>query len=101
MSHDSNEKREKTQDRRNWTTKSKQNQNARRKGNLQILANIGSWKHQTSVDERKFFLKVSQKKQNTSRNKTMLQEPYKKDKYRGYSPRKTLGTILEVYQRRT
>ena len=31
----------------------RKNQNARGKGNLQILGNIGSWHHQTSGDERK------------------------------------------------
>ena len=40
-------------DRRNRLTKSRQNQNARRKGNLQILGLLGSWPHQTSGDKRK------------------------------------------------
>ena len=34
-----------------------QNQNPRRKGNLQILRNIGREHHQTCRDERKFFFK--------------------------------------------
>ena len=41
-----------THDGRNRTTKSRKNQNARRKGNLQVLVNIGSGHHQTSRDEK-------------------------------------------------
>ena len=49
-----NEKLETTPDRWNRTSKSKKkNQNTRRKGNVQIPGNIGSWHHQTSGDERK------------------------------------------------
>ena len=39
--------------RRNRTTKSRNNQNTRRKENLQILRNIGSGHHHTSGFERK------------------------------------------------
>ena len=53
MSHANIEKRETTQDGRNWTTKSRKNLNSRRKRNSQILGNIGSSNHQTSGDERK------------------------------------------------
>ena len=49
----SNEKWEMTHDRRNQTAKSRKNKYALRKGNLQILGNIGSWHHQTSGNERK------------------------------------------------
>ena len=42
MRHDNNEKCKTTKDERNRTTKSRKNQNARRKGNLQVLGNIGS-----------------------------------------------------------
>ena len=41
----------------NETAKPGKNQNARRKGNLKLLENIGSWRHQTSGDERKSFKK--------------------------------------------
>ena len=44
---------EMTPDGRNGTTKSRKNQNDRRKGKLQIHGNIGSGHHQTSRDERK------------------------------------------------
>ena len=37
----------------NRTTKSSNNQNVRRKGNLQILGDIGSWHDQTTGNERK------------------------------------------------
>ena len=40
-------------DGRNRNTKSRKNQNAGRKGNLQILASIGSRHHHISEDERK------------------------------------------------
>ena len=53
MCHANNEKRETTHDGRNRTTKLRKNQDAQRKGNLQILGNIGSGYHQTSGDERK------------------------------------------------
>ena len=42
MRHANNEKQETTHDGRNGTTKSRSNYNAWRKGNLQILGNIGS-----------------------------------------------------------
>ena len=42
MYHTSNEKRQTTHDGWSRTTKSSKNQNARRKGNLQILENIGN-----------------------------------------------------------
>ena len=42
MHHASHEKRQTTHDGRSRTTKSNNNQNARRKGNLQILRDIGS-----------------------------------------------------------
>ena len=48
-----NEKRETTHDERNGTTKSRRNKNARKKGNLKILRNIGSRHHQTRGYERK------------------------------------------------
>ena len=53
MWYASNEKQQTTPDGPNGTTKSRKNQNTRRKGNLQILRDIGSWHHQTSGDERK------------------------------------------------
>ena len=55
MCHVNNEKRETTRDRQNGTSKSRKNQNAWRKGNLQILENTGSEHHQTSRDDRKIL----------------------------------------------
>ena len=52
MCHANNKKRETKYDRRNSTTKSRINQNVRRK-KLQVFGNIGSGHHQTSRDERK------------------------------------------------
>ena len=57
MRHANNEKRKKIKNERNRTTKSRKNQNARRKGNLKVLGNIGSGHHQTSREERKKFRK--------------------------------------------
>ena len=48
-----NQKRERTDNGRNRTVKSRKNQNAWRKGNLRVLRNIESSHHQTSGDERK------------------------------------------------
>ena len=42
MHHANNEKRETKHDGQNEITKSRKNENAQRKGNLQILENIGS-----------------------------------------------------------
>ena len=92
----SNEKWQTTHDRRSRTTKSNRIQNARGKGNVQILWDIGSRHHQTSGNERKFFKRVSQKNQKITRDKILLQEPCQRDKYLGCPPRKILGTILEV-----
>ena len=39
--------------RMNRTTKSRKNQNVRRKENFQMLGNIKSWHHQTSGDKEK------------------------------------------------
>ena len=54
MCHANKEKQEMTYDRR-------KNQNARRKGNLLILGNIGSRHHQTSGDKRKKYLRKMRK----------------------------------------
>ena len=48
-----------TYNRRNRTTKSRKNQNARRKGKLQILGNIESGNQQNSADEIKNIKRVS------------------------------------------
>ena len=48
MSYANNEKREMTNDGRNRTSKSRKNKNSQRKGNLQILGNIGIGHQQTS-----------------------------------------------------
>ena len=92
-------KSRKWHDRRNQTTKSRKNQNAKRKGNEQILGNIGSWHHQTSGDERK-NKRVSRENQKVTWDKTILQELYKRDKYLGCPTHKILRTILGVDQRR-
>ena len=70
MSHANNEKRETTNDGSNETTKSRKDQNAQRKVNLQVLRNIGSGHHQTSGDERKKLKRISQKNEKTTWNKT-------------------------------
>ena len=49
--HAYNEKRKTTNDGRNGNTKSRKNQNHRRRWNLQILGNIGSGYHQTIKKE--------------------------------------------------
>ena len=48
MRHASNEKWQTTPNGRSRTTKSSSHQNTRRKGNLQILGDIGSGHHQTN-----------------------------------------------------
>ena len=81
MCHANNEKRKTTNDRRNGTTKSTKNQNARRKGNLQILENMGSRHHQTSSDEKK--IKVSQENKKKTKNKLLENKLYCKNLIKG------------------
>ena len=100
----SNAKRETTHDKRNRTVKSRENQNAKRKGIQQKLGNIERFKlirfKQICGDKRKKKEKiVSQKNEKASRDKTILQESFQMDKYLGSPPRKILLTILEVDQR--
>ena len=45
-------------------------------------------------------MKEKNLKKKGTRNQTIWQEPSKRDKYLCYPPRKILGTILEVYQRK-
>ena len=73
----------------------------RKKRNLQILGDIGSWYYQTSGNERKKLKRVSQKKQKITRDKTLQQDPCQRNKYLDCHPRKILGAILEVDQGRT
>ena len=53
MSHSNNIRWKETDNRRNKTTKSVNNYNAQRRGNLEVLGNIRSGHDQTSGDERK------------------------------------------------
>ena len=52
MRHANNEKQETTHDGRDGTTKPRKNQNARSKGNLQILGNIGNTIEQVVMKEK-------------------------------------------------
>ena len=90
MYHANNEEPETTHDGRNRTTKSRKNQSARRKENLQIIGNIENRYHQTSGDERKKFLKY------LWRTRKLLQT-----KLCSCPPSKIIGTILEVGEERT
>ena len=68
MCYSNIEKREKTHDERNWISKQGKNQNACRKGNLQIPGNIGNGHHHISGDERKKIKKsISEKRENYSK----------------------------------
>ena len=60
MCHASNEKWQMTHD-RSQTTKSSSHQNARRKGNIQILGNIGSWWAETKEKIKKEYLRRTRK----------------------------------------
>ena len=65
MRHANNEKQETTHDGRNRTTEPRKNQNDRRKGNLQILGNIGH--HQTSGDKIKIKKEYIKRNRNYSK----------------------------------
>ena len=85
----------------NGTTKSRQNYNARRKLNLQILGYFGGWHHQTNATERHDPKRISQENKKTTRVKTLQQKPHKRNKYLGYAPSQIFGTLSQVDQRRT
>ena len=68
MHHANNENWETTHDGRNGTTKSTKHKNAQRKGNLQLLGNIGSWHDQTSWDEKKKLKKEENEKPTRNKN---------------------------------
>ena len=74
MCHAYNEKQKTANDGRNRTTKSRQNQNAQRKGNFKISRNIESRHHQTCGDERIFFKKNTLRKRKSTRIKTTSKE---------------------------
>ena len=99
MCHANNERLKTTNDERFRTTKPRKNQNTRRKKNLQILENIGSDYHQICRDERQ------NKKEYLGRTRKLLEtKQHSRNLIKGIntwvSPRKILGTILEVNQRR-
>ena len=67
------------------------------KENLQILADIGSWHHQTTGYEKKKLRKnISEESESYLRQN--LQNPIQRNKYLDCSPRNIFGTILEVKQ---
>ena len=69
-------------DRRNRSTKSRKNQNARRKGNLQLTGNFGSGHHKTIGDERKKNQKrIPQENEKTTRNQQHSRSLIKKEKH--------------------
>ena len=100
-------------DRRSQTIKLSSNQNARRKENQQILGDIGSWHHKPVEMKEKIEkylrnwkknwkdLKVFQKNEKFTRDKTLKQKPWQRDKYVGCPPRKILCTNLEVDLQKT
>ena len=61
------EKWQTTSNWRNRTTKSRQDENTRRKRDLQILRNLGGWHHQTSRNEKLNYKKNISELENYSR----------------------------------
>ena len=55
----------------------RKNQNVRRKGNLQILGNIGNGYNQTSAGERKNIKRVPRENENYSKTTETVQGPTK------------------------
>ena len=76
MCHADNKKRKMTNDGRESTPqpKKKKKHLVWRKGNLQILENIGSGHYQTSGDERKNEKIIPQENEETTRNQTTSQK---------------------------
>ena len=81
-----------THDGRNRPTKPRKDQNARRKGNLQVLWNIEN-KHDQSISNDK--KKSISGELETTRNETIKQIYHQRNIHLGCTP-KILGTILEV-----
>ena len=99
MCHANNEQRKTTNDGRNRTTESGKNQNAQRKGNLQILGNIGSGHHQRVEDLWKWKNKKEYLKRTIKLLGTKL---HSKNLTKGDSlSRNILGTFFKVYEGRT
>ena len=74
MCHTINEKQKNTNDGRNSFTKSRKNQNARRKENLQILENCGSWHHQKIGGEIKKVKKNAPKERENYSQPSSIEE---------------------------
>ena len=71
MRHAYNERRKITINAMNKTTKSRKNQNAWRKGNLQLVGKVGTGHHQTSEDERNSFKNILDERENYSKVKSI------------------------------
>ena len=101
MCHANNEKWKKTNNGRNRTTKSGKNQNDQRKGNLQVIGNIGSGHYRTSGDERKI-----KKEDLTQARKQLETKLCKRNLIKWVNtwvgpPCMILGSILEMDEGRT
>ena len=101
MCHANNEKQKTTNNGWNRSNKSRKNQNALRKGNLQMLGNIGSGHHQISGDERIIkneYLRRTRKAFETKQDSKNL---IKGINTWAVHICKILMTILETYEGRT
>ena len=87
--HANNEQRKTTNDGRNRTTKSWPIQNARRKGNLQLLKYIRGRHYQTRRNERKKKLKVSEEKEKITINQFILEVDEERASTNGAEKKKT------------
>ena len=92
MRHANNEKWETTHDRRNRTTKSRKNQNVKKKWNLPTLGN-----KQMEMKEKN-EKRATKENQKATRDKTISHEPCQRDKYLGCSPRKISCTRKDIKQ---
>ena len=90
------EKWQTTHKRRSRTTKSSSLQNARRKGNLQILGDIENWHHQTNEMKEKMKEEYLRKSRKLLETKLYARNPVKRINNLGCPSRKILGTLLEV-----
>ena len=100
MRHDSNEKRQTTPYERNGTTKSRKLERLEKR---KLTNTWRYWKLSPSNKRREKKKKIRKnisEEPEATRDKTIKQEHDQRNKYLG-SPRKILGTILEVDQRRT
>ena len=88
------DKRKTTQDERKGTTKSRKNQNARKKKKTYKYLGILEADIIKQVEMEKKIKRSTSGEREVTWSQTIKQKSYKRDKYLGYHPHKIPGTIF-------